>query len=62
MFAEKARFGVLCTCKATSLSKMTKLVWTYSDEAKATLVLKTYTSFKRSKTKRSGMTLSLNGV
>ena len=33
MFAEKACFDVLCTCKATSLSKMAKLVWRYSDDA-----------------------------
>ena len=35
MFAEKACFDVLCTCKATSLSKMAKLVWRYSDDARA---------------------------
>ena len=28
-------FDVLCTCKATSLSKMAKLVWGYSDDARA---------------------------
>ena len=27
MFAEKACFDVLCTCKATSLSKISYLVW-----------------------------------
>ena len=36
MSAEKGMFWLLCTCKATSLSKMTKLVWRYSDDAKAT--------------------------
>ena len=35
MFAEKACFGVLCTCQATSLSKMARLVWRYSDDAGA---------------------------
>ena len=36
MFAEKTTcFNVLCTCKATSLSKMAKLVWRYSDDARA---------------------------
>ena len=35
MFAEKACFDLLCTCKATSLSKMAKLVWRYSDDAGA---------------------------
>ena len=35
MFAEKTCFNVLCTCKATSLSKMAKLVWRYSDDARA---------------------------
>ena len=35
MFAEKACFDVLCTCKATSLSKMARLVWRYSDDAGA---------------------------
>ena len=38
MFAEKACFNVLCKCKATSLSKMAKLVWRYSDDARATIV------------------------
>ena len=35
VFAEKSMFDVLCTCKATSLSKMAKLVWGYSDDARA---------------------------
>ena len=30
---KKACVDVLCTCKATSLSKMAKLVWRYSDDA-----------------------------
>ena len=33
----KACFDVVCTCKATSLSKMAKLVWRYSDDARATI-------------------------
>ena len=37
MFAEKACFDVLCTCKATSLSKMAKLLWRYSDDARVTI-------------------------
>ena len=37
MFAEKACFDVLCTFKATSLSRMAKLVWRYSDDARATI-------------------------
>ena len=32
---KKACFDVLCTCKATSLSKMARLVWRYSDDAGA---------------------------
>ena len=32
---KKACFDVLSTCKATSLSKMAKLVWRYSDDAGA---------------------------
>ena len=36
MFAENITcFNVLCTCKATTLSKMAKLVWRYSDDARA---------------------------
>ena len=42
MFAEKNMFDVLCTCKATSLSKMARLVWRYSDNAGA--IIKTCTS------------------
>ena len=32
---KKAGFDVLCTCKATSLSKRARLVWRYSDDAGA---------------------------
>ena len=54
-----ACFDVLCTCKATSLSKMAKLVWRYSDDASATIV-NIYKFCKEQK--RSGMKLSLNRV
>ena len=40
---KKTCFNVLCTCKATSLSKMAKLVWRYSD------VLKTCTRLQGGK-------------
>ena len=33
MFAEKACFDLLCTCKATSLKKIAELVWRYSNDA-----------------------------
>ena len=29
----RKKIDVLCTCKATSLSKMAKLVWRYSEDA-----------------------------
>ena len=32
---QKKCFDVLCTCKATSISKMARLVWRYSDDAGA---------------------------
>ena len=35
MFAGKACFYVLYTCKATSLSKMSRLVWRYGDDTGA---------------------------
>ena len=53
---KKVYFDVLCTCIATSLSKMVKLVWTMQE-----LLLKTCTSSARSK-KGSGMKLSMNHV
>ena len=34
---KKACFDVIYTCKATSLSKMAKLVWRYSYDARATI-------------------------
>ena len=37
MLAEKVCFDVLCTCKATSLNKMAKLVWRYNDDERATI-------------------------
>ena len=63
MFAEKASFDVLCTCKATSLSKslskMAKLVWRYSDDARA--IIENVYKFCMEE-KKSGMKLSLNRV
>ena len=53
-------FYVLCTCKATSLSKMAKLVWRYSDDARATI--ENVYKFCKEQKKRSGMKLSLNRV
>ena len=56
---KKACFDVLCTCKATSLSKMARLVWMYSDDAGAVIenVYKFYMEEKK-----YGMKLSLNRV
>ena len=59
MFAEKSMFDVLCTCKATSLSKMAKLVWEYSDDARA--IIENVYKFCM-KEKKSGRKLSLNRV
>ena len=52
-------FGVLCTCKATSLSKMTRLVWRYNDDAGA--IIENVYKFCMEE-KKSGMKLSLNCV
>ena len=60
MFAEKKTFfDVLCTCKATSLSKMARLVWRYSDDAGA--IIENVYKFCMEE-KKSGMKLSLNRV
>ena len=59
MFAEKSMFDVLCTCKATSLSKMAKLVWGYSDDARA--IIENVYKFCMEE-KKSGRKLSLNRV
>ena len=59
MFAEKNIFDVLCTCKATSLRKMARLVWRYSDDAGA--IIKNVYKFCMEE-KKSGMKLSLNRV
>ena len=59
MFAEKACFDVLCTCKATSLSKMAKLVWRYSDDARA--IIENMHKFCMEE-KESGRKLSLHRV
>ena len=56
---KKAYFDVLCTCKATSLSKMAKLVWRYSDDAGA--IIENVYKFCM-KEKKSGRKLSLNRV
>ena len=59
MFAEKTCFDVLCTCKATSLSKMARLVWRYSDDTGA--IIENVDKFCMEENK-SGMNLSLNRV
>ena len=59
MFAEKKMFDVLCTCKATSLSTMAKLVWGYSDDAGA--IIENVYKFCMEE-KKSGRKLSLNRV
>ena len=58
-FTEKACSDVLCTCKATSLSKMARLVWRYSDDAGA--IIENVYKFCMEE-KKSGMKLSLNRV
>ena len=52
-------FCVLCTCKATSLSKLAKLVWRYSDDARA--IIENVYKFCMEE-KKSGRKLSLNRV
>ena len=59
VFAEKSMFDVLCTCKATSLSKMAKLVCGYSDDARA--IFENVYKFCMEE-KKSGRKLSLNRV
>ena len=56
---KKACSDVLCTCKATSLSKMARLVWRYSDDAGA--IIENVYKFCM-EDKKSGMKLSLNRV
>ena len=56
---KKTFFDVLCTCKATSLSKMARLVWRYSDDAGA--IIENVYKFCMEE-KKSGMKLSLNRV
>ena len=58
---KKACSYVLCTCKATSLSKMARLVWRYSDDAGATCIIEIVYKFCMEE-KKSGMKLSLNRV
>ena len=54
---KKTCFDVLYTCKATSLSKMARLVWRYSDDAGA--IIETVCKICMEE-KKSGMKLLLN--
>ena len=56
---KKACSYVLCTCKATSLSKIARRVWRYSDDAGA--IIEIVYKFCMEE-KKSGMKLSLNRV
>ena len=56
---KKKCFDELCTCKATSLIKMARLVWRYSDDAGA--IIENVCKFCMEE-KKSGMKLSLNRV
>ena len=56
---KKACFDVLCTCKATLLSKMARLVLRYSDDAGA--IIENLYKFCMEE-KKSGMKLSLNRI
>ena len=56
---KKACSDVLCTCKATSLNKMARLRWRYSDDAGA--IIENVYKFCMEE-KKSGMKLSLNRV
>ena len=56
---KKACSYVLCTCKATSLNKMARLVWRYSDDAGA--IIEIVYKFCMEE-KKSGKKLSLNRV
>ena len=60
MFAKnKTCFDELCTCKATSLSKMGRLVWRYSNNAGA--IIENIFKFCMEENK-SGMKLSLSRI
>ena len=59
MQKKKSCFGVLCTCKATSLSNMARHVWRYSDDAEA-IIEKVYKFCMEEK--KSGTKLSLNRI
>ena len=59
MQKKKTCFDVLCTCKATSLSKMAKLIWRYSDDARA--IIENVHKYCMEE-KKSGRKLSLNRV
>ena len=56
---KKACSDLLCTCKATSLSKLAMLVWKYGEDAGA-IIEKVYKFYMEEK--KSGMKLSLNRV
>ena len=56
---KKSCFDVLCICKATSLTKMARLVWRYNDDAGA--IIENVYMFRHGG-KKSGMKLSLNRV
>ena len=56
---KNACFDIICTYKATSLSKMARLVWRYSDDAGA--IIKNVYKFCMEE-KKSGMKLLLNRV
>ena len=56
---KKACFYVLCTCKATSLSKLARHVWKYSDDAGA--IIENVYKFCMEE-KKSGKKLSLNRI
>ena len=56
---KEACFDVLCTCEATLLSKMARLVWRYSDDSGA--IIENVYKFCMEE-KKSGMKLSLNFI
>ena len=57
MFAEKTCFNVLCSCKVTSLSKMAKLVWRYSDDARVIIENVYKTARRKRKCSKKGYPL-----
>ena len=57
----KACFDVFCTCKATSLSKMAKFLWRYSDKY-ARSKMKVWNEMKLSLNRVWGKTAAPTGV